>query len=79
MQPALRLATLVAALGLLAAPFAGAQDAAAPKPVTEGTPTAETPDAQGWHRLFDGKTLSGWSTFDPGGWSIDAEGHLVGK
>ena len=48
-------------------------------PVVEGTPTPEVADGKGWHRLFDGKTLSGWKTFDPGGWSIGAEGNLVGK
>jgi hypothetical protein len=44
-----------------------------------GTPLPETPDPRGWIRLFDGKTLSGWTTHDPGSWSIDAEGCLVGK
>lgn len=53
--------------------------ARAAEPVAEGQPVPRTPDPSGWIRLFDGKTLSGWKTFDPGGWSIDAEGNLVGK
>ncbi len=44
-----------------------------------GQPVPSEPDAQGWHKLFDGKTLSGWTTFDPGGWSIDDQGILIGK
>ena len=44
-----------------------------------GTPVPEQPDPNGWIRLFDGKTLSGWTTFDPGSWSVDKEGNLVGK
>ena len=28
---------------------------------------------------MDGKSLSGWMTFDPHAWSIDEEGLLVGK
>lgn len=48
------------------------------KPVVIGKPVTGPPDAKGWHRLFDGKTLSGWQTFDPGGWSIDSDGHVKG-
>lgn len=44
----------------------------------EGEPIPEKPDASGWIPLFDGKTLSGWSTFDAGVWKIDSEGSLVG-
>lgn len=65
-------------LGLIASLATHAQNPAR-LPIVEGTPTPEPADAQGWHRLFDGKTLSGWKTFDPGGWFIDAEGNLVGK
>ncbi len=74
MQSFAVLRSAVAALALLQTPTW-----AADKPVVEGAPVPHVPDAQGWIRLFDGKTLSGWSTFDPGGWSIDAEGNLVGK
>jgi hypothetical protein len=48
-------------------------------PRAEGEPVPHSPDDSGWIRLFDGKTLSGWLTFDPGGWSIDEEGNLVGR
>jgi hypothetical protein len=64
------LASLIATLAL---------HAQTPAPVVEGQPVAAQPDASGWIRLFDGKTLSGWKTFDPGRWSIDAEGNLVGR
>lgn len=70
-------ATLVAAVlscGVL--PTASAQT---PSPTVEGQPTPHTPDAKGWIRLFDGKTLSGWKTFDPGHWTINGEGLLVGQ
>lgn len=77
MHPVPRSRFLVAILALAACLTAAAQNPRTP--VTEGTPTPETPDAHGWHHLFDGKTLSGWSTFDPGAWSIDADGNLVGK
>ncbi len=78
MQPPRRWLSLVAFLGMIAGIASHAQTATK-DPVVEGTPTPETPDAHGWHHLFDGKTLSGWKTFDPGGWSINAEGSLVGK
>ena len=44
-----------------------------------GKPTPRTPDEKGWISLFDGKTLSGWMTFDPHAWSINSKGELVGK
>ncbi len=47
-------------------------------PKAEGEPVPNKPDADGWIHLFDGKTLSGWLTFDPGSWSVDAEGNIVG-
>lgn len=68
--------SLVLAGSVLAATAVSAQTQT---PVASGAPTPHAPDAGGWIRLFDGKTLSGWQTFDPGGWSVDAEGVLVGK
>ncbi len=44
-----------------------------------GKATPLVPDAKGWISLMDGKSLSGWMTFDPHAWSIDEEGLLVGK
>jgi hypothetical protein len=41
-------------------------------------PTSETRDANGWVRLFDGKTLSGWTAPDPGDWQIE-DGVLTGR
>ena len=32
-----------------------------------------------WTKLFDGKTLSGWTSPDPGEWSVDSEGVLHGR
>ena len=43
-----------------------------------GTPTSLVPDAYGWYSLFDGKTLSGWKTFDPHAWKIVDDGMLEG-
>ena len=41
-----------------------------------GQPVPEKPDKNGWFKLFDGKTLSGWKTADnPGSWR--AEGDLI--
>ncbi|MGE4180158.1 MAG: DUF1080 domain-containing protein [Limisphaerales bacterium] len=77
MQSRSRFAMRLASLGLIAALPLLAQESR--QPVVEGTPTPEPAQAHAWHSLFDGKTLSGWKTFDPGGWSIDAEGNLVGK
>ncbi len=67
------------ACALLASSLALHVQAAAPTPVVEGTPVAEKPDAKGFIPLFDGKTLSGWQTFDPGRWTINPEGQLVGR
>jgi len=44
-----------------------------------GKSTPLVPDEQGWISLLDGKTLSGWMTFDPHAWSVDDDGLLVGK
>jgi hypothetical protein len=43
-----------------------------------GTATVQVPDASGWYSLFDGKTLSGWKTFDPHAWKIVDGGMLEG-
>lgn len=43
-----------------------------------GKPTPLVPNKDGWIQLFDGKTLSGWMTFDPHAWSINEKGELVG-
>ncbi len=44
-----------------------------------GKPVSRVPDADGWFALFNGKDLSGWMTFDPGGWSVGASGELSGR
>ena len=44
-----------------------------------GKPVPRVPDAAGWFALFNGKDLSGWMTFDPGGWSVGASGELSGR
>ncbi len=44
-----------------------------------GKPVPRVPDADGWFALFNGKDLSGWMTFDPGGWSVGASGELSGR
>lgn len=43
-----------------------------------GAPVPEKPNKKGWIKLFDGKTLSGWTAPDPGDWEIQ-DGVLVGK
>lgn len=43
-----------------------------------GKPVA-IPAGQGWIKLFDGKTLSGWMAMDKGRWSVNSEGVLVGE
>jgi len=61
------------ALATLAAPVhqLGAQ-------TDPGTPVPEKPDAQGWIKLMDGKTLSGWTAPTPGRWEVK-DGVLVGQ
>mgnify|MGYP000910444117 CR=1 FL=1 len=44
-----------------------------------GKPVPRVPDAAGWFALFNGKDLSGWMTFDPGGWSVAGGGELSGR
>lgn len=44
-----------------------------------GDPLPLEPDANGWYSLFDGKTLSGWLTFDSGSWTATEDGSIVGK
>ena len=43
-----------------------------------GKPVVRVPDVVGWFRLFNGRDLSGWMTFDPGGWSVANGGELSG-
>ena len=43
-----------------------------------GKPLPEKPDRQGWVKLLDGKTLSGWTTPDPGRWEMK-DGVLIGQ
>ncbi len=43
-----------------------------------GTPPPLEPDQHGWYQLFDGKTLSGWLTYDPESWKVDGEGNIIG-
>ena len=43
-----------------------------------GKQVVRVPDAVGWFRLFNGRDLSGWMTFDPGGWSVANGGELSG-
>ena len=44
-----------------------------------GKPVPRVPDADGWFALFNGRDLSGWMTFDPGGWSVGGSGELSGR
>jgi hypothetical protein len=44
-----------------------------------GNPVPEKADAGGWVKLFDGKTLSGWTAPDPGNWTVEPDGVLVGR
>ena len=44
-----------------------------------GDPMPDQPDKSGWVRLFDGKTLSGWTAPDPGRWHVTPDGVLVGE
>ncbi len=43
-----------------------------------GEPVPSVPNNHGWFALFDGKTLSGWATFDPHAWKITDDGLLQG-
>lgn len=38
-----------------------------------------SPAPRGWLPLFDGKTLSGWTAFDKGRWTVATDGVLVGE
>ncbi len=44
-----------------------------------GKPVPRVPDADGWFALFNGRGLSAWMTFDPGGWSVGGSGELSGR
>jgi hypothetical protein len=41
-------------------------------------PVAEQPDENGWVHLFDGKTLTGWKSFDGTGWTME-DGVVTGR
>ncbi len=43
-----------------------------------GQPMPQTPDANGWIKLFDGTTLSGWTSVDPGQWDVK-DGVVIGQ
>jgi hypothetical protein len=43
-----------------------------------GKPLPEKPDSNGWFKVFDGKTLSGWTAPTPGKWEIN-DGVLIGQ
>src|SRR5579859_4908081 len=43
-----------------------------------GRPVVEIPDLNGWTRLFDGKTLSGWTAPDAGNWEVK-DGVVIGQ
>jgi hypothetical protein len=62
--------------GLIAITFSSAALLAQTDP---GKPMAAKPDQQGWIRLFDGKTLSGWTAPNPGRWSVTPDGVLTGE
>ncbi len=83
MQSTCAFRAILTLAGLLAANVAPTFAADGPKPsttpVVEGKAAAHTPDAAGWIHLFDGKTLSGWKTFDPGHWTVDKDGVIVGQ
>lgn len=44
-----------------------------------GAPMPAQPDKSGSIRLFDGRTLSGWTAPDPGRWQVTPDGVLVGE
>lgn len=50
-----------------------------PAQTDPGRSMATKPDKQGWIRLFDGKTLSGWTAPNPGRWSVTPDGVLTGE
>ncbi len=41
-------------------------------------PVEEHPDSNGWVVLFDGKTLSGWKSYEGSGWSV-VDGAITGQ
>ncbi len=43
-----------------------------------GKPMPQTPDAQGWIRLFDDRTLSGWTAPDASRWRM-TDGQITGE
>ena len=43
-----------------------------------GKPVPEKPDANGWCKVFDGKTLSGWTAPTPGKWEVK-DGVVIGQ
>src|SRR6185503_7430664 len=43
-----------------------------------GKPLSNKPGRDGWIRLFDGKTLSGWTAPDAGQWEVK-DGVLIGQ
>ena len=45
---------------------------------SSGTAVPLEPDPHGWYPLFDGKTLSGWLSYDISAWSVNPEGVVVG-
>ena len=49
-----------------------------PAQTDAGKPLPEKPDAHGWSKVFDGKTLSGWTAPTPGKWEIK-DGVLIGQ
>src|SRR5882724_9290321 len=43
-----------------------------------GQPLPDKPDADGWVRLYDGKTLSGWTTVAKNRWEVK-DGVVIGS
>jgi glucose/arabinose dehydrogenase len=41
-------------------------------------PRGAEPDAEGWERIFDGKSLEGWKISDDGAWRVE-DGMIVGS
>ena len=46
--------------------------------IDPGKALPEKPDAHGWFKVFDGKTLSGWTAPTPGKWEVK-DGVLTGQ